>query len=93
LPGAQGPDERSSPFLRSQREWLSKEACSIPDLPPNAEKARPEIPFLDRFVVFEKDGHFPGFAFIGFSFLVSSFLLNDPQSSAFQDEYSAADKR
>ena len=49
-----------------QREWFSKEACSIPDLPPNAEKARPEIPFLDHFVVFEKDGHFPGFAFIGF---------------------------
>jgi hypothetical protein len=56
-----------------QREWFSKEACSIPDLPPTAEKARPEIPSLDHFVVFEKDGHFLGFAFIGFS-LFSFFL-------------------
>jgi hypothetical protein len=35
-------------------QWFSKEGYSIPDLPPYAEKARPEIPSLDRFVVFEK---------------------------------------
>jgi len=57
-------------FSLIRREWFSEEGCSIPDIPPNAEEARPEIPSLDRFVVFEKDGHFPGFVFIGFSFFL-----------------------
>jgi len=74
LPRAQGQTNARVLFF-DQREWFSKEACSIPDLPPTAEKARPEIPSLDRFVVFEKDGHiFPGFAFIGFSLF--SFFSN-----------------
>lgn len=69
LPRAQGQTNAQVLFF-DQREWFSKEACSIPDIPPYVEKARPEIPFLDRFVVFEKTDIF----LVSF-LLVSPFLV------------------